>query len=77
MAPGDLGLTECAAATIGCHFRPGPGMDFGGAAAAVAIAGQMMRHPLFDGAALCHCVSSGCLAAAPPGHLAAVRGRIC
>ena len=61
MASGDLRLTDSAADTAGSHFSscPGPGMDYGDAAADAAIYVQMMHHPLFDGDATCHCVSSG------------------
>ena len=79
MAYGDLILTEISAATTGSHFcpRPGPGMDSGIATADFYIDDWINCHPLFDGAAPCHLMSSGCLAAAPPGHLAAVVESIC
>ena len=78
MACGDLRLTESAAATTGSNFCPhlGPDMFSGSAAAAVSFAGQMMHHTLSDGVATCHCVSSCCLEASSPVHLASVGGRI-
>ena len=83
MASGDLKLTDSAAATAVSHVRPGPGtgpgpgMDSSGDADFVVISGQMMHNILFDGAATCTCVSSGCLSDAQPGHLYVVVGRIC
>ena len=78
MAYGDMRLNNSADATAGSHFHPrsGPGMDYGGSSAAVAISGQMMHHTLFDIDAPIHCVSSGCLDAASPDYFSAVGGRI-
>ena len=79
MVSGDMRLTFSANATAGSHFCPSPGhvMDYGGGYADIAISGWIMRHTFFDGAAPCNCVSYGCLAAAPPGHLDAMGGRVC
>ena len=78
MASGDLKLNDSSDAAAGNHFSPppGPGMDSISAADAVDFSGRMMHHPLFDGAAPCHCLSSGCLVAAPLAHVASVGGRI-
>ena len=79
MASGDMILNESASSITGSNFSPrcGSGMNAGGADANITIIGRMMHHPLFNGSAPCHCVSSGCLAAAPPGHLDTAGGRIC
>ena len=60
-------LTDSADATSGSHFLPGPvpvpgpvpGMDSVSADVSISVDGWIMRHPLFDGNAPCHCVSSG------------------
>ena len=72
MASGDMILTDSASVTNVSHFCPcyGPGMDSLGADSAIAIYVWILCHPLFDGAATCHCVYSGCLDAAPPAHFA-------
>ena len=78
MMSSDLRLTDSAAATAGSHFFPRlyPGMDYGGADAAVFVASWMMCHPLFDVATPCHCMFSGFLDSAKPGHLDTVGGSI-
>ena len=78
-ASGNMRLTESYSDTNVIHFCPvtGTGMDSGGAAAVVAIAGRMMYNSLFDGAATCHCISYGCLASAPLSNLDVAGGRIC
>ena len=78
MASGDLRLTESSDTTIESSFcpLPGPGMYYVGAAAAIVIAGWMVCHPFFDGAAPFHFVSSCFLDSVLPGHLSAVGGSI-
>ena len=61
MASCDLILNESHATNGGSHFCPCicPGMDSGGAATAIGIAGGMMHHTLFDVADPFLCISSG------------------
>ena len=78
MASSYLILTFSAAATAVIHFHlhHGPDIDYVSAPADIVISGRMMHHPLLDGAAPCHCMSSGFLADAPTIHLSAMGGRI-
>ena len=78
MTSGDLRFTDSAYATSVNHFLPRPfyGIYSGGAVADVSLSGWMMRHTLFDGDSPCHFVYYMLFAAPPPGHLAAVGGRI-